>query len=307
MFDVMEEDGENGGNLHGPTIGEVLFRSYSNGKTNCPSPNTMTSFHPELTLAMRLGDFTDICHYRPLLLPLRLQAVGNLMPTDMKCLSFNMSPNVPAQGSSPTEGKIKAVGERSEEMKEVAEESSHKESHERPNDTKATNASPNIPDLGSNMIHEIRGSAPVPPPPPPPLTNKSPSQPPTALLPQSSVPINVAAAPPKAPIPPCKGQPSLPPPPMPLTKGAAPPPPPPLGVAKALRPKKATTKLKRSTHMGSMYRLLKGKVEGTGSNEKVTNGSKTKSGASAGGQQGMADALAEMTKRSFSQTLASEK
>lgn len=283
MFDVMEEDGENGGNLQGPTIGEVLFRSYSNGKTNCPSPNTMTSFHPELTLAMRLGDFADICHYRSLLLPLRLQAVGNLMPTDMKCLSFNMSPNVPAQGSSPTDGKRKAVGERSEEMKEVAEESSHKESHERPNDTKVTNASPNIPDLGSNMILEIRGSAPVPPPPPPPLTNKSPSQPPTALLPP------------------------LPPPPMPLTKGAAPPPPPPLGVAKALRPKKATTKLKRSTHMGSMYRLLKGKVEGTGSNEKVKNGSKTKSGASAGGQQGMADALAEMTKRSFSQTLASEK
>jgi hypothetical protein len=89
---------------------------------------------------------------------------------------------------------------------------------------------------------------------------------------------------------------------MPLKKGAAPPPPPPLGVAKALRPKKATTKLKRSTHMGNMYRILKVKVEGSTLNEKVTKRSKTHIGVSAGRQQGMADALAEMTKRSFSTT-----
>jgi len=51
-----------------------------------------------------------------------------------------------------------------------------------------------------------------------------------------------------------------------------------------------------------MYRILKGKVEGSSLNEKVTKRSKTQIGVSAGKQQGMADALAEMTKRSFSTT-----
>ncbi|KAJ9690386.1 hypothetical protein PVL29_012835 [Vitis rotundifolia] len=88
-----------------------------------------------------------------------------------------------------------------------------------------------------------------------------------------------------------------PPPPMLLTKGGAPPPPPP-GGAKNLRPRKAATKLKRSTQMGNLYRVLKGKVEGSSLQGKSSNGRKGLAGSSAGGKQGMADALAEMTKRS---------
>ncbi|KAG6661453.1 hypothetical protein CIPAW_03G174400 [Carya illinoinensis] len=276
MFDVMEEEGRNGGGLQGSTIGEVLSRSYSDSKTLCPSPNTPTPVPLELTFAMRPGDFADLFPSQSLLLPLRLQAVGNLMPTDMKCLSFNMSPNLSSQGSSQTTGKYKVAGGQNEIMQEVAEESPDIASPERPNDSKATIISPKIPNLSSNTMPVARGSAAVPPPPPPPLSTTPPIPPIQASI----------------------GSALMPSPPMPLTKGAAPPPPPPLGVAKALRPKKATTKLKRSTHMGNMYRILKGKVEGSGLNDKVRRGSRTQIGASVRGQQGMADALAEMTKRS---------
>ncbi|RVW13345.1 Uncharacterized protein CK203_089029 [Vitis vinifera] len=97
-----------------------------------------------------------------------------------------------------------------------------------------------------------------------------------------------ATAPPLPPSPPSN---------LPLN-GAAPPPPPPLAVAKALRPRKANNKLKRSTHMGNLYRTLKGKVEGSSLQGKNSQGRTSAIGDSAGGKQGMADALAEMTKRS---------
>ncbi|KAJ1281512.1 hypothetical protein BS78_04G311700 [Paspalum vaginatum] len=83
----------------------------------------------------------------------------------------------------------------------------------------------------------------------------------------------------------------------------APPPPPPGNIAAALRAKKAASKLKRSTQMGSLYRHLRDRVEGSG----CTHGGKRQTGKkprapggskSDAGQQGMADALAEMTKRS---------
>lgn len=87
-----------------------------------------------------------------------------------------------------------------------------------------------------------------------------------------------------------------PPPPMPLANGAPPPPPPALGAGRSLRPKKAT-KLKRSSQMGNLYRLLKGKVEGTELSKSPSGRKSLGGGAPAGGKQGMADALAEMTKR----------
>ncbi|KAH7654807.1 Formin homology 2 domain (FH2 domain)-containing protein [Dioscorea alata] len=118
-----------------------------------------------------------------------------------------------------------------------------------------------------------------PAPPPPPMKGDVPSPPPTPTTPSPS---------------------SVPPPPMASPKGFAPPPPPPIGVAKALRVKKANTKLKRSTTMGTLYRLLKGKVEGSSLDGKTSNAKKSQVGASSGANkgQGMADALAEMTKRS---------
>ncbi|KAM0950984.1 putative protein CHUP1 [Dioscorea sansibarensis] len=132
----------------------------------------------------------------------------------------------------------------------------------------------------------------------------------TTLLPPPSKP---QLAPPAPPPPPMKGgmssppptpttalPSSVPPPPMASPKGFTPPPPPPIGVAKALRAKKANTKLKRSTTMGTLYRLLKGKVEGSSLDGKTSTAKKSQVGASSGASngQGMADALAEMTKRS---------
>lgn len=50
--------------------------------------------------------------------------------------------------------------------------------------------------------------------------------------------------------------------------------------------------------MGNLYRVLKGKVEGCNNLEdKSSNGKKSAIGNNAGGKQGMADALAEITKR----------
>lgn len=119
---------------------------------------------------------------------------------------------------------------------------------------------------------------PPPPPPPPPPRTSAPMPPPP---------------------PPLLGNSTAPPPPPPLPPGAAgsgaPPPPPAL---RSLRAKK-NTKLKRSSQMGNLYRLLRGKVEGSSLNGKTTqrkNSIGRKSGEKGG--QGMADALAEITRRS---------
>ncbi|XP_058209032.1 uncharacterized protein At4g04980-like isoform X1 [Rhododendron vialii] len=162
-----------------------------------------------------------------------------------------------------------------------------------------------------SIVHS-KGSVLLPPPPTMPDNGAAqPPLPPIVQSPQPAPPTN-GAAPPPPPAPPANGA-APPPPPLiphskqstplqppaiPLAKGAAPPPPPPLGAGKSLRPKKAGTKLKRSTHMGNMYRVLKRKVEGSNLNVNKSKGKGTQVGASAGGKQGMADALAEMAKRS---------
>lgn len=121
-----------------------------------------------------------------------------------------------------------------------------------------------------------------PPPPPPPIGGNGVTPPPPPLL--------MGAF---------KGNGAGPPPPPPLMgaskgNGAAPPPPP---GAMSLRPRKLDTKLKRSSQMGTLYRVLKGKVEGS-SLEGRSSGRKGKiGGGGAAGGKGMADALAEMTKR----------
>ncbi|CAA3026268.1 diaphanous homolog 1-like isoform X2 [Olea europaea subsp. europaea] len=84
---------------------------------------------------------------------------------------------------------------------------------------------------------------------------------------------------------------------MSKVNGTTPAPPPGLAGANNLRPKKATTKLKRSSEMGNLFRHLKGKIEGS-SFEGKSSGRKGIFGTSTGGKQGMADALAEMKKRS---------
>lgn len=149
-------------------------------------------------------------------------------------------------------------------------------------------------------------------PPPPPLLSTATSQPlppppppsPSALrngppLPPSPPTVVRAGAPPPPPPPMGGSNGPLPPPPpaMHMAHVTAPPPPPGLAGAKNLRPKKAMTKLKRSSQMGNLYRLLKGKVEGSSLDGK-SSGRKGKVGAASGEKKGMADALAEMTKRS---------
>ncbi|KAM3251640.1 hypothetical protein P3L10_005710 [Capsicum annuum] len=134
-------------------------------------------------------------------------------------------------------------------------------------------------DISSNQPSTFAPAAPQPPPPPPP--------PPPPVLNSSgnaegSRPAPLSAKPSGAPLPP-------------------PPPPPGFAAARNLGPSKAATKLKRSSQMGSLYQLLKGKVEGSSLDGK-SNGRKGKgcaaASAPAGGKQGMADVLAEMTKRS---------
>ncbi|GMI72802.1 hypothetical protein HRI_000949500 [Hibiscus trionum] len=122
----------------------------------------------------------------------------------------------------------------------------------------------------------IEVTAAIPPPPPPVVEKEAPvTQPPSP--PPTRTASGQLPPPPPPPMMASKGSGPVPPPPpgASLANGAAPPPPAP--GAGALRFKKTNTKLKRSSHMGG----------GGG-------------GAASGGngKQGMADALAEMTKRS---------
>lgn len=298
MFDVMEEEEKNnGGRIQGLTIGDTLSESYSNKKITCPSPDTPATFAPAVSYSTELGQLANATHASPFLLPLRLQAVEKLRPIEIKYLPFDLSPRKAAQCNSPKKVMNQTVDETKVEMQNVLPA---EVINKGPKDSKNSDNLSMILSSNSNMMSEAKESAAVPNPPPPPLvSNPAPTMPPDILLPPVNLPSNGTAATP--PVPPSKG--SIPAPPVSTSskgsapKGAAPPPPPPLGVAKALRPKK-NTKLKRSSHMGHLYRLLRGKVEGSGSCGKPSEGKKSKVGGSAGGNQGMADALAEMTKRS---------
>ncbi|CAI9087523.1 OLC1v1021606C3 [Oldenlandia corymbosa var. corymbosa] len=180
-------------------------------------------------------------------------------------------------------------------------------------------------------VPQIYGESTVvkPPPPPPPPTMASSTAlfpPPPPPPPPSQITGNISSPPPPPPPPPSSGNVKLPPPPPPpmaLGKGTPPPPPPPMGAASGgirappmppgmkgspppppgpggarnLHVRKAATKLKRSAQMGNLYRLLKGKVEG-GTVETKSSRKGGKISNPTGGKQGMADALAEMTKRS---------
>ncbi|XP_031484236.1 uncharacterized protein At4g04980-like isoform X2 [Nymphaea colorata] len=157
--------------------------------------------------------------------------------------------------------------------------------------TNLSDPSPPQPPTPPPLVSPKSSAPPPPPPPPPPMLLKGGS---AAPLPPTQ--LKGGSAPPPPPMPPKLG--IAPPPPPLLPRGAAaPPPPPPLGVTRALRPKKANTKLKRSTQIGNLYRLLKGKLEGGTPEGKSPR--KSQGGSSSENQkQGMADALAEMTKRS---------
>ncbi|KAF8691669.1 hypothetical protein HU200_040052 [Digitaria exilis] len=86
---------------------------------------------------------------------------------------------------------------------------------------------------------------------------------------------------------------------LPAKVSRAPPPPPPGNISAALRAKKAACKLKRSTKMGTLYRHLRDRLEGSGCTHggKAQAKNKTPGGHKSNAGLGMADALAEMTKR----------
>ncbi|KAL8192497.1 hypothetical protein R6Q57_027682 [Mikania cordata] len=172
---------------------------------------------------------------------------------------------------------------------------------------------------------------PQPPPPPPPLLLDNGM--PTSLgippppPPPPSAPISLGSIPPPPPpapttlgniLPPPPPAPtelgSIPPPPLSATSsaravplpqpvpeviGGAPPPPPVINNGGRLLCK-SVSKLRRSSQMGCLYRQLKAKVEGSCYKTKTLQRKDSKVGIASGGNErkGMADALAEMTRRS---------
>ncbi|XP_058756116.1 uncharacterized protein At4g04980-like [Vicia villosa] len=286
-FDDMEEDSP-----------KKSFKSSYISDVSPSSPLTPTSVLPE---PMEYIAKSASCS--PTLRSLRIQGVEKLNPIDLKRLLYHMS----AQLVETRDNKIE-----NEEV--IDEEKDQKvENYEKDTITDLDKTfplplplplpppPPPLPPLSIKL-----GSAPappplrgngiaVPPPPPPPPQPLPPPLPPSAApkLQQSEVAVKIPPPPPPLSMKP--GFSPAPPPPMPL--GGAPPPPP-FGAGRSLKPK-STTKLKRSTQLGNLYRILKGKVEGSSLKGKSSGGRNTAVAAkSNGGKQGMADALAEMTKRS---------
>ncbi|KAL5576797.1 hypothetical protein UlMin_018496 [Ulmus minor] len=351
-FNMMDED-EQMKDYSSSTnpFGEVLScdSSYSgsNSSSGCSSPVSPTSVLPEFahdSMANAKNKIASVSYTPPLLLSLRVQAVGKLNPINVKSLGIQFPLSQDKINNKVVEEKKRGIDVRSLSEKEqlVIKEEYENRSTRKGNGEGKDNTSDDkrIP----TMLSLSRSSPPSPPPPPKSLSTPPPLLPPPSLpsqqpnvaappppLPPSSLPSqqpNVAAPPPPPPPPtkvspnaaqlapppppgiaktppppppliPSNGKVPLPPPSMPLRNGAPPPPPPSFGSVKSLRAKKPNTKLKRSSQLGNLYRALKGKVEGTNKIDgKSSNGKKGNGGSNAGGKLGMADALAEMTKRS---------
>ncbi|WZZ87889.1 hypothetical protein YC2023_116468 [Brassica napus] len=142
----------------------------------------------------------------------------------------------------------------------------------------------------------------APPSPPPPPPSPSPS-----FLNKKATPLS--QPPPSSPQPGRKTL-SPPPPPPPSRRHdsggnspTTPAPPAPPGSGRTLRGKRTTSKLRRSAQIANLYWVLKGKLEGRGVEGKPSKASKGQNNVPdkspvKGARSGMADALAEMTKRS---------
>ncbi|CAH2071676.1 unnamed protein product [Thlaspi arvense] len=168
---------------------------------------------------------------------------------------------------------------------------------------------------------EISVTPPAPPSPPPPPPSPSPK---ASFFNTKATPLSQPPPPPpSSPQPERKALTPPPPPPpsrthdcgdfCPLTKPQSingdnsptsmPAPPAPPGSGRSLRAKKATSKLRRSAQIANLYWVLKGKLEGRGVEGKTAKASKGQNNVAEkspvkGARSGMADALAEMTKRS---------
>ncbi|TKY71664.1 hypothetical protein E2542_SST00396 [Spatholobus suberectus] len=327
-FDIMEEDDPKK-EFSSPSgsFGKVISNSNSFSDSSY-SPITPKSVLPE-SMTPRYFSTTPLWS-------LRIQAVGKLNPIDLKRLSFHMSPphteahkieKEPIMNMEIIDHKAKNLGKNISQdiVHHLDTTSDHGETYDKSpamEDVKKVSESPKpleTPTLQQKASWLVSSSpspplTPTPPPPPqplattftvplpppmptPPVLQPNMAMPPPPPLPLSSSSLPTPAAPPP-PVPFKARSVPAPPPPVPRGNGAAAPPPPPPGAGRSLRPK-ATTKLKRSTQLGNLYRTLKGKVEGSSLKGKSSGGrTGAIGGGSTGGKQGMADALAEMTKRS---------
>ncbi|CAN6972320.1 hypothetical protein IGI04_035299 [Brassica rapa subsp. trilocularis] len=145
----------------------------------------------------------------------------------------------------------------------------------------------------------------APPSPPPPPPSPSPS-----FLNKKANPLSQPPPPPPSSPQPGGKTLSPPPPPPPSRRHdsggnspTTPAPPAPPGSGRTLRGKRTTSKLRRSAQIANLYWVLKGKLEGRGVEGKPSKASKGQNSVPdkspvKGARSGMADALAEMTKRS---------
>lgn len=144
----------------------------------------------------------------------------------------------------------------------------------------------------------------APPSPPPPPPSPSPS-----FLNKKATPLSQPPPPPPSSPQPGRKTLSPPPPPPPSRRHdsggnspTTPAPPAPPGSGRTLRGKRTTSKLRRSAQIANLYWVLKGKLEGRGVEGKPSKASKGQNSVPdkspvKGARSGMADALAEMTKR----------
>ncbi|KAL2524176.1 Uncharacterized protein Adt_09230 [Abeliophyllum distichum] len=288
LYDTMDGDeGMKDYSLQADAFGKALSESYSDNVVSFSSfQETPTSVLPEIHEVSNMGVKTS--YSPPLLFPQRVQAVRKLNPIDLKRLSFHILPHAADLDSryvirlSKKENKeqpdveakqhsgVNAVGrdevvedcEMTEDMAKTDEVVS-----DAPDTSEKENSAPGPlpppPLLPVSLRNKAMFQTSHPPPPPPPLASRNtisfpppPPPPPPPFLFTSGNP----ACPPPPPPPMTSRNAALLPPAMGTSKGTLPPPPPPPGLAGAnsLRPKKATTKLKRSSQLGNLHRLLKG-------------------------------------------------
>ncbi|XP_027338919.1 uncharacterized protein At4g04980-like [Abrus precatorius] len=324
-FDIMEEDDpkKEFSPTHSSFGADISNSSFPDSKC---SPLTPKSVLPE-PMNQRSSITTSP------LSSLRIQAVGKLNPIDLKHLSFHMSPAHMQNYNNKIEKEPTLSMEMDHKSRYPVKDTSqdvvfdldttgeslsdrtrrdHGITYNKPQAMGEVEISLSPKPLETPSLQQkALGSAasspsppliptppPPPPPPPPPLPTLHTVPLPVLTPPVAPLPLGSSPSPPPPPVPFKGGSVPAPPPPTPRENAATAPPPPPPGVGRSLRPK-ATTKLKRSTQLGNLYRTLKGKVEGSSLKGKSSSGRSSEIRAgNTGGKQGMADALAEMTKRS---------
>ncbi|XP_027062391.1 uncharacterized protein [Coffea arabica] len=240
---------------------DVLREMAADIKNTCSSPASPNSVPPGLKKPSAVADASNP-------LPTLLQTVE-------KCISTDICPVVSLQGTVPVkEGRKKA----DEQTENFSKAKSTTEGSPRI----ATNEVTSSPKSGINPKSNLSDM----------LNARRPKEASRSLslpsIPTSPVPL----AAPRPPPPPTVGVSRL--------NGTAPPPPPPpgLGVRKFPSLKRSNSKLRRSNHMGNLYRNLKRKLEGSNVTDAISNKINRRVGGLTSIKQGMAAALAEMTKRS---------